>query len=240
MSGGELILILGITAIAAAVQGSVGFGFNILAVPVLTLIDPDLTPIPMILASFPLNVMTFIPERRSAELGSAAWVLAGRVPGTVLGAWLLATADGRVIDALIACVVLAATAVLWRGARITRTTPTRIGAGFVAGVTGTVSAIGGPALALLYHGERGPIIRSTLATIFVGGAIIATTTLGISGQIGRRDLQLALVLIPGMILGFRASRLLVPRIDGARLRTATLVVAAFAGVTLGVKTVLGG
>jgi uncharacterized membrane protein YfcA len=39
-----LVLAVVVVAVSAAVQGAIGFGLNLLAVPVLLLIDPSLVP----------------------------------------------------------------------------------------------------------------------------------------------------------------------------------------------------
>lgn len=48
----ELIIALLVTAVAAALQGTVGVGFAMVSVPVLTLLNSDFTPIPQVLLSF--------------------------------------------------------------------------------------------------------------------------------------------------------------------------------------------
>ena len=54
MSLVDLTLALVITAIAAMLQGSVGLGFAMVSVPLLSLIDPRLAPVPQLLVSLPL------------------------------------------------------------------------------------------------------------------------------------------------------------------------------------------
>ena len=62
---------------AAAVQSSIGLGFNILAVPILALLDPDLTPIPTIVMSIPLSALVLRREKEHADLSGFGWLLAG-------------------------------------------------------------------------------------------------------------------------------------------------------------------
>lgn len=94
----ELIIALLVTAAAAALQGTVGVGFAMVSVPVLTLLNSDFTPVPQILLSFPMTVFMVLRERRHLDLKGAAWVLSGRLPGAVAGAILLGVLAQRTLD----------------------------------------------------------------------------------------------------------------------------------------------
>ena len=64
LSALELALCLAMMAIAALVQGTVGFGFAIVSVPVLSLVNPALAPVPQLLVQVPLSFGMFLRERR--------------------------------------------------------------------------------------------------------------------------------------------------------------------------------
>jgi uncharacterized membrane protein YfcA len=68
MHPAALILAFVITAIAATLQGSVGLGFAMVSVPLLTLIDPRLAPVPQLLVALPLSLAIAWRERRSIDL----------------------------------------------------------------------------------------------------------------------------------------------------------------------------
>ncbi|MDH5373592.1 MAG: TSUP family transporter, partial [Acidimicrobiia bacterium] len=140
----EIIIALVVSTIGAAIQGVVGFGFGVLSVPILTIINPDFTPIPQLILALPLAMTIALRERRHLDLSGAAWVIAGRFPGGLLGALLLGAVASRTIDAIIAVVVIAASVTIASGWSIRRTSFTEFLAGVTSGITGTVSAVGGP------------------------------------------------------------------------------------------------
>jgi uncharacterized protein len=234
----ELITALVIVAVAASLQSSIGFGFNILAVPVLALLDPDLTPIPTMVMGIPLTAMVFRREREHVDLHGFGWLIGGRVPGAFIGAALLAVASRRFLDGFISIVVLGAVVIIGTGFTIRRTPATKLGVGLVSGITGASSAIGGPPLALLYHRDRGPVIRSSLALIFFIGQITNLIALAISGQLTLRPVQLAFVLMPAMFLGYWTSQFATARVEGKPLRIAVLIVSTFAGLVLMARTLI--
>jgi uncharacterized membrane protein YfcA len=225
-----------VTLLAAAVQGGVGLGFAILSVPILALIDPVLAPVPQLLVAMPLTARTFWRERGHVDVPGIKWILAGRVPGLLIGIWVLEIATRRTIFILISCLILAMVLTLATGVRLARTKATEFGAGVVAGVSGLVASIGGPPLALIYRDERGPTIRSTLAVLFSVGLVLSLGARIATGNISGDDVRVAVVLLVPTLVGFRVSSLLLHRIADRLIRAAILGVSAFAALALLVRS----
>lgn len=221
-----------LAAIAACVQGTIGFGLALTSAPLLTLIDPAFVPGPLLVASAPLAVAVLLREREHADVRGVAAAFAGRLPGTAVGALAVAALPVLALHVAIAAFVLLAVAVsLWAPA-FRPTTPALVGAGVVSGVTGTVAAIGGPPIALVYQYSGGPRIRATMALYFTLGTVLSIFALWLAGAFGRHELALAAVLVPGTVLGFLASGPLLRRVDGGRLRLLVLVAATVSAVML--------
>lgn len=235
----ELAAALLIVGVASSFQSSIGFGFNILAVPVLALIDPDLTPIPTMVMGIPLTFLTWQRERADVDYASMRWIILGRLPGSFIGAALLAAVSRRFLDGFIAAVVLIAVVIIASGYTIRRTAGTKFAIGLTSGITGASSAIGGPPLALLYHRDRGPVLRSSLAFVFFIGQFVNLTALGVNGELSWRPVQLAFVLMPAMFLGYRSSGYFTTRVEGRPQRIAVLATSALAGLALGTRTLFG-
>lgn len=226
-----------VSAVAALVQGAVGFGFAIVAVPVLSLLDPRLAPAPQILMVVPLTLWMALRERGAIAWRELGWILVGRVPGVFAGAALLAAAPKPVLDLLLAFLVGSAAAVLGTGARVPRTVGTRLGAGFFSGLSGVVSSIGGPPVALLYRGAQGPELRGTLSVLFLIGVLMTIVGRWSVGAMGWQDLELALWFLPGLVLGLLLSKPLLPWIEGPRLARGVLILAALASTLLGLRAI---
>jgi uncharacterized membrane protein YfcA len=235
----EIIIALVVSTIGAALQGVVGFGFGVLSVPILTIVNPDLTPIPQLMLAVPLATSIALRDRRHLDLTGAAWVIAGRFPGGLFGALLLGALAARTLDAVIAGLVFLATIVIASGWSVRRTSVTEFLAGVVSGITGTVSAIGGPPVALIYHDSPGATIRSTLSTIFIIGLLINLSFLTAFGEIHRSDVVAAGWLLPGMLAGLTLSSFLAKRFDDQVLRRFVLTTAGLASVGLAAKVLFG-
>lgn len=219
------------------VQGSIGLGFAILGVPMLTLVNPDFTPVPVILTSIPLSAAMALREREHIEWRRTWWVLLGRLPGALLGLWLLRATSERSLSVVIGGVVLAVVAALAWGVRVKRSPTADFIGGVTSGATGLSTGIGGPPLAILFAGSEGPLLRSTLASIFFIGISVNATTLAVGGEISSESFLFAAPLLPSMLFGLRLSRSVIHRIDVDRLRVAVLTVAALAAAVLLIRTV---
>ena len=226
-----------VTAAAATLQSTVGFGFAVASVPLLRLIDPQLAPVPQLLMIVPLAVSMAIRERASMDIQGIRWVLLGRVIGALAGWALLAIATDLVLDLSLAFIVLMAVFALAVAKTIPRNPTTETVAGTVSGIGAMVSSIGGPPLALLYRDAGGKTLRSSLAAIFVIGLIITITTRAVGGLISTQDLVLAAYLLPAVAIGFYCSQFLIGRMEGAPLRLSILVVASVSALGLILKAI---
>ena len=233
MSGVELALATVAVGVGALVQGSVGFGLNLIAAPLLALIDHDLVPGPALACAFVLTILITVRERRAVEWRGIGWAFTGRVPGTLLAAVAIASLPERGLAIFFALLVLFGvliSLVRWHP----RPTPaTLLGAGAVSGFMGTATSIGGPPMALVYQRLGGASLRGTLSGYFVLGSILSIGVLAAVGEFGAEQLRATAVLVPGVVAGFLLSRFTSGYIDDrGAARAAILWVSALSAVAL--------
>lgn len=229
LSGAELAVVLAAVLIGALIQGSIGFGMNLVAVPAVALVEPAALPATLILVAFPLSVGVFAREHHAVDRDGVMWTSLGNLPGTLLGVWIVAAVSASALSAVAGASVIVAVLISLIGRPVPVTTPTALAAGFTSGVIGTAAAIGGPPLALLYQHHEGATVRSTLAGSFLIAALMSIVALGVAGEIRGWQLLLALALVPAVGLGLVASHFLHRRLDAHWLRPAVLAFAAVAG-----------
>lgn len=217
-------------AAGATVQGSIGFGLNVVAAPLLVLIDTRLVPGPALLAAFVLATLLGVRERRAIDRRGTGWILLGRVPGTVLGVYVVASLSSDGLAIALATTVLVAVGLSATGWRLERTVPVLTGTGAVSGLMGTVSSIGGPPVALLYQDAAGSRLRGTLSAIFSVGALMSVALLAATGHFGTDELAVSAVLVPGVLVGFACSRWTSRWIDARSARPLVLGLSAASAV----------
>jgi uncharacterized membrane protein YfcA len=229
---GQAVLAAVIVAVGAAVQGAVGFGANLVAAPLLVLIYPGLVPGPITVAALALNTLIATRERAHADVRELRIASIALVPGTIAGAAALAATDDRSLGLLLAAIVLLGVALTASGLRVPARPHWIAGAGALSGFMGTAAAIGGPPLALLHQHREGPVIRATLARLFIVSALLAVLGLLAFDRFGVDELRLGLLLIPGALVGASLSGPAARALDRGYMRRAILVLSTVSAAVL--------
>jgi uncharacterized membrane protein YfcA len=229
MSAGELVLAALVVAGGSVVQGSVGFGLNLLAVPVLLLVDAALVPGPTLVAGLALSVLVAGREFGAMDrrLGFA---FLGLVPGAVAGALVLVTVPQSALNVLLGFLVLVAVALSAARWEPQIRATSLFGAGAASGFLSTAAAIGGPPMALLYARADAARLRSTLSGFFVVTAVLSLVILAVFGQFGAQDLRTSAALLPGVLVGFVLSGPLRRYVDRGSARPVVLGLSGLAAV----------
>lgn len=224
--------------LASLIQGSVGFGANVVAIPTLFLIDPAFVPIPALFAGFGINILMLYRDWESMSVRPVANALFGRVIGTGLGVLALGSVSESGLSMIIAAVVLLVVAASAFGFSAKRTNSNMLTGGVVSGFGASTAGIGGPPIALLFQDAEGPEVRGSLGAFFVVGNIISLSGMALAGFFGEEELRLGLALMPAAVAGFLCTRWVVPHVDNGHTRTAILIASSGAAIALVLKLLL--
>jgi uncharacterized membrane protein YfcA len=219
-----------VVAAGAALQGTIGFGLGVFAVPLLLLFVPALVPGPLLASSILLTVLLAHHDRAGIHWRDLAWALSGRSVGIVLAAGLIVTVSPRAMALWSGALVLFAVALSASGLHVQPAPRSLLAAGLLSGVLGTAVSIGGPPIALLYQHETGARLRGTLAAFFLIGVTLSLLGLRMARRFGLPELRLALYLVPGVLAGFLVSRRAGHLLDRGFTRPAILIVSALSSV----------
>jgi uncharacterized membrane protein YfcA len=219
-------------AVGAIIQGSIGFGYALVAVPALVLVLPWSVPVTPLLLALPMTVLMSAREWHSIYFGGFFLITLGRLLGTIAGVALLVFVPGGSLSTLVGILILVAALASFLKPSFEIRDSTRLTGGIASGVVGTVAALGGTPLALVYQDRSGAELRSTLSISFVVGIAMSLVGLGLAGKVEGRHFVLAVELLPGLLVGLWASRWVVKRLDERWLRPAVLTFAAVAGVVI--------
>ena len=224
--------------ISAIVQGAVGFGLGLIAIPFLIYLDLRFVPGPLLVAALTLHMLVLRRDRSGVDKSGLAMLLSGRVLGTIPAAVLISYLPLDSMKILLAVVVLAGAVmgVLHSGGH--PTPAVLFGAGTASGFMATAAGLGGPPVALVYQRETGLRLRGTLAAYFIVGTVISLAALAWAGRFGAEEIRLSGLLIPGTVLGYFMSRPAAAYLDGGRTRVAVLSASALAAVSVIVTVLL--
>ncbi|ETK32444.1 sulfite exporter TauE/SafE family protein [Microbispora sp. ATCC PTA-5024] len=238
--GHEVVLLLagGLAVFAGAVvQGGVGFGLGLVASPLIAMLEPSVVPGAVHVVNATLPLFTLAAEWRRVDWRGLGFAVLGRVPGSVLGGIVVLYVGTGTLGVLVGLMVVVAVAMTARSIAVPRNGRTLAAAGFLSGVTGTATGIGGPPMALVYQTARGPQIRATLAAFFFLSAVQSLVILAVVGRLPGRTLAAGAALVPFVVLGFAVSGPLRRYLDGGRVRAGILTVAALSACALVAQSV---
>lgn len=227
-----MIVIAGlVVAVGALVQGAVGYGMALVAAPLLTLVDPTLVPVPLILLTSVHAVLAVARDGQHADWSGVGWAMLGRLPGTGLGVLAVVALSQRVFSLMVgvsvlACVVLSL--LTWRP----RPRPGSLVLAGLASGAGVPRRRSGPPIALLYQDAAGPRVRGTIGAYFVLGSVTSIAALAAAGQVTSESLASTVLLTPFMLVGFALSGPVRRVLDNGWTRSAVLAVAAASAALL--------
>jgi uncharacterized membrane protein YfcA len=239
----------------AALQSAVGFGFALVAAPLLYAAapSPEQAVGLMVLLGLEVNLLTLLAERRRPDpvWGDVGGVVAWSLPGALAGVAVLRALDAVALQILVTVGVLATLALTLRAARTEPVSGSRArrprrrwarpAAGISSGALNTSTSTGGPPLVLLLmaRGLHPHVVRDTLTTSFVGMAGITSAALLLTGtDEAVPDAAWIAALVPLTALGQVAGRPVFARIAAARSYERVLTVVLLVTVAVGLITVL--
>lgn len=240
---GQYILIGVSVLIAATVQTASGFGFSLLAVPIMSLMVP--TELSVVIAAT-LGTMTSsgqaVSEREHADRPSVRRLLLSAMVGLPLGLVILDVATSRQLKLGLVVVIFAFLIVDLRGVSLSHaSTPVDISAGFVAGVLTTSLSTNGPPLAMALHSRHldPRTFRGTIATVLSVAGLVSLVMFAVTGHFSV-DAGIAIAIaIPTMVLGFVIGHRLRPHLDPPRFRRMVTILLFVTGIVTIVSVVRG-
>jgi hypothetical protein len=207
-------------------------GTGILIVPLLALIDLNLVPGPAVVASMALSLPMAWRGRDHLAYYDLKPLMAGVFAGCSVGAFGLAAMPAERVGIVFSLVILMTVAITSTGIQIPFNRRSLASVGVIAGVMGASSGVGAPPIALLYQHREGPELRPTLAFVYAASSVIIIGFLSAFGKFGSREAGLALLLVPGYLLGYLIATPLARILDRGYSRLAVLILSTVSAVAL--------
>jgi uncharacterized protein len=226
----HVLVLAGFAVLAGAfVQGVVGMGVGLVAAPVVTLLDPTLMPVSLLVVGLVLSVCVLLAERRHVDR-AAGWVVLGQLAGTAPGAWVVTVISAGQLTLAVGVLVLLAVALTAGSVTVPVNRWSLCIAGVLSAVSATAAAIGGPPLGVVYQRSGGPVVRATVSLVFAVGSSMSLAALALTGQVHRHAAWTGIALVPFLLAGFALATPLRRRLAGPEFRTAVLVVVGASGL----------
>lgn len=226
VSGWEVAAVCGAVFLAAATQQLSGFGYALMAVPLLSLvIGPKDAVALSSLSGLAGTALMAVRLRRRVDRPVVGRLLIGAVVGMPLGIIALRRVPADPLQVAVSVVVLAAVALLASGFRLRSERPsTEVGAGFVSGMINTSIGVGGPPVVLVLQAAEHEqhAFRATTVTYFLCSNVVALPLFFASGVVSSSTWVAGLFAIPAALLGTLAFERVAFRIQSEHFRPLVL------------------
>jgi uncharacterized protein len=234
------IIVFSMLAVLAGsiTQGITGLGFGMVTAPALLLIDPIFVPVPMLILAMTISLLVVIRDKQHIDYKTLSISLGGRVPGTILAALTFTLIPLALYSIIFGVLILVAVILTSTKIKVLPNTVNILIASFASGFMGTLTSVGAPPMALVFQHGQANMVRSTLAMFFLIGCLFSLIVLYFFGSFTSQHLYVTAIFIPPLIIGFKVSSFLVPKIDQKLMRIFMLSIAGVSSAILILKSTL--
>ncbi|HSN77361.1 MAG TPA: sulfite exporter TauE/SafE family protein [Anaerolineae bacterium] len=231
------LLLFGIIFLAALLQTTSGFGFALMAMPLVALVIGVKAAAPLVaLVGFTLYAVNLIRYRRGFDWRVLLPLAIAAALGVPLGVWALGNLDEQVVKSVLGVVLIAyALYGVWKP----QTAPLRSSlwayqAGFLAGILGGAFNTPGPPVIIYGNLKQWPrdLFRSTLQALFLFSSSLVIASHAVAGNLTRPVLTTYLLLVPALLLGVWAGAYVDRHMSNERFRILVLALIFATGVLL--------
>lgn len=207
-----------------------GFGFALVATPVLSLfMETKEAVVFVLLSGFVLRLITMVKNRDNFEWSTVMAVTFGSVLGIIPGSIALKVIGSSQLEVFLGIILLIAAYLMGKEVRIriTNKTQGRIAAGFFSGFFGSATSVSGPSLVIYFLNENmeKSLMRSNMiwsfglnGTLMLLGSYLAGTMDYIAA-----DPTVAAAGITGLIIGWWAGERMFYRLNQHLFRRIALL-----------------
>lgn len=225
--------VFGVVALASAAQTVSGFGFALIATPLIAvLVGPKEAVVGLTIAGLLLVAQLSFRDRGAAIRRVVVVITGSAIVGMPLGVLVLDRADERILTVCIAVAVIAFGLLLWRGLWLPPRPATDAVAGFTAGVLSTSTGTSGPPIVIALSGRelRPAEFRATISTIFLVQGLASLVAFVMVGRVTADALLVALTGIPGVLLGSFIGERGFRRLDAVTFQRVVLAMLLLSGL----------
>ncbi|MDO9576764.1 MAG: sulfite exporter TauE/SafE family protein [Candidatus Cloacimonadales bacterium] len=221
--------------VSALLQGLSGFGFSILAVPLITLFIAPKTAVPILmLYSIIINIVVLYSARKEVDIKKIWILLLAGIIGLPFGARLLVTLDGNILKVGIGILILIFGTLLLLGYRkeLKHEKIAMIPIGIISGLlSGSISISGPPIIIFLANKQLGKhSFRGNLALYFFLLNIFTIPVFFLNGLFTKEVISYSITFLPGLIVGVIVGNLLSHKVQEQHFQKFTLALLMIMGV----------
>jgi len=231
------ILINFILILGSILQMATGVTAGMIIVPFLAMISYTLIPAPIAFASLALTIMMSYKGRKHIDTNNMLQISLGMLAGILLSIFILKNIKFEHLGLVFGIFILISVFISIKIKSFTLNKSINYSGGFVAGVMGSMAAVGGQILALLFQNHPLESLKSTLAFLYTLFSIVMLLMFYIFGEFSTAQFISGIYMMPGFIIGFFLAPVFSKYFNPKYSKIIVLSMAAFGALALIIKSV---
>ncbi len=232
----DIIWIVAVVVVSSFAQSLAGFGFGLLAVPMMSLlvVPHDAVVVATLIGAVSTTSQALI-DRHDCEWGVARRMSISAYAGMPVGLIAFVFVSESTLRLVLGVVVVSATIVLARGfVAKSHSRPLDFLMGWFSGVLSTSTSTNGPPLVFLLQarGMTPAPFRATLNTVFALSNVGAIALFAATGHLTRDGAVAAVVSIPFLFGALRLGYALRPKVNASVFRRLVLTLLFVSGISV--------
>lgn len=221
-----------ILILSSILQRVTGVSVGMIIVPFLALISYSLIPVPIVFASLTLTIMMAFQGKEYIDFNGSIRILIGMFFGIILSVFILSKIEFEHLGLLFGSFILVSVLISLKIKGLKLKNSAIYFGGLIAGIMGTMAAVGGQILALIYQNHPLPVIKATLAFLYTMFSILMLIIFYFYNQFSYEQFISGLLLMPGFIIGFYISPVFTKYFNPKYSKAVVLFMATFGALML--------
>jgi len=227
-----------ILIVSSILQMATGVSVGMIIVPFLAMISYTLIPVPIVFASLTLTVMMAYQGREHIDTKNMPQVSFGMIIGIFAALYVLKNIQFEYLGLVFGTFILLSVFISIKVKEFTLSKKMNYSGGFIAGLMGTMAAVGGQILALLFQNHPLASIKSTLAFLYTIFSVVMLVVFYLFGEFSYSQVISGFYMMPGFIIGFFAAPMFAKYFNPKYSKAVVLAMATFGAFILIGKSVL--
>lgn len=232
------ILINFIIALGSILQRVSGVTAGMIIVPFLAMISYTLIPAPIAFASLSLTIMMTYKGRKHIDTKNMLQISLGMIGGILLSIFILKNIKFEYLGLVFGLFILISIFISLKIKSFTLNKGINYTGGFLAGVMGSLAAVGGQILALLFQNHPLDSLKSSLAFLYTLFSCVMLSIFFIFDEFSYSQAISGFYMMPGFILGFFLAPIFSKYFNPKYTKTMVLLMASVGALILIIKSIL--
>ena len=229
----EIFIIINfIIIISSILQMATGVSVGIIIVPFLAMISYTLIPAPIIFASLTLTIMMAYKGKNHIDTKNTHQIAIGMLTGIFISIFILNRIQFDHLGLIFGIFILISVFISLKIKELKLGKTINYAGGLMAGIMGTMAAVGGQILALIFQNHKIESIKATLAFLYTLFSITMLCIFYFFDKFNFLQMKSGFYMMPGFIIGFFISPIFSKHFNPKYSKASVLLMASLGAVIL--------